>query len=61
MSNYATKARHKETGEIVTVNCYDNYFSAYAWSGRYGYDVPGVGILDRDQFYETYEEIRDND
>ena len=51
MSNYTLTLKHKETGEIHTINVIDNYFE----SRVYGYRLPNGRIIHGDNLEEIYE------
>jgi len=53
MSSYTAKFRRKDTGDIVTVDCLDDYFGKYL----YGYRVLSGTIYREDEFFNIYEPI----
>ena len=50
MSSFEAKFKHKETGNIVTVFCYDDYFGRH----KYGYHINDV-VMTEEAFFEKYE------
>jgi len=46
-----TKARHKKTGRIHDIFCFDDYFGRR----NYGYD-DGTKVMREDEFRQHYEE-----
>lgn len=59
MSSYTIKARNKQTGEVHTVWCIDDYFGRH----QYGYSVlgrtgqEGDNALTEEEFEATYERV----
>ncbi len=59
MSNYTFKAKHKNTGAIVSVCAVDNHFGHHV----YGYALKSRGgklmFFTADELAQTYERIED--
>jgi len=52
MSNYSIKVRNKETGEVRSCACMDDYFGQH----NYGYKVENVkGVLTEDELGKEWE------
>lgn len=56
MSNYETKVRRKDTGEIINIMCLDDYFGKH----NYGYQVPNKTVYREEEFWGLYEEIEED-
>ena len=50
MSSYMAKARHRETGKIHNIFCFDDYYGRH----QYGYD-DGMKVMREKEFNDNYE------
>ena len=56
MSNFTFKAKNRETGKIVEVDAFDNYFGSHG----YGYYIESqsyLGVLKENEFDSMYEKL----
>lgn len=53
MSSFMRKFKHRASGEIHEVLCWDDYYGNH----NYGYKVPSGDVLTQDQFDEKYEAL----
>lgn len=57
MSNYKFLAKHRETGEELTFDAFDNYFGEH----QYGYRIDGgTHIMTEKEFNDFYEPLDSN-